>query len=78
MGQIFWTHTDGGKGQFNYSEIGGNSAAVAISNAYYEDSRTASDAIVKLSTQLGVDLAANVLKEFWPDLNRKFRRHDKQ
>jgi hypothetical protein len=77
MGQIFWTHTDGGKGQFNYSEIGGNSAAVAISNAYYEDSRTASDAIVKLSTQLGVDLAANVLKEFWPDLNRKFRRHDK-
>ena len=72
--QIFWTHTDSGGTQFNYSEILGNSAAVAISNAYYADNRTAHDAVSKLGMQVGVDMAANVLKEFWPDMQRKFRR----
>ena len=74
MGQIFWTHTDSGGTQFNYSEIVGNSAAVAISTAYYPDNRTAHDAVGKLGMQLGVDMAANVLKEFWPEIQRKFRR----
>ena len=79
MGQIFWTHRDSGGTQFNYSEIVGNSVAVAISNAYYADNRNASDAVSKLGMQVGVDMAANILKEFWPDLERKFlwkHRHD--
>jgi hypothetical protein len=74
MGQIFWTHRDSGGTQFNYSEVIGNSAAVAISNAYYVDNRTATDAVSKLGMQIGVDMAANILKEFWPDMERKFRR----
>jgi hypothetical protein len=74
MGQIFWTHRDSGGTQFNYSEVIGNSTAVAISNAYYADNRTASNAVSSLSVQLGVDMASNILKEFWPDLERKFRR----
>ena len=74
MGQIFWTHGDSGRSQFNFSELIGNSTAVAISNAYYADNRTASDATAKLGTQLGVDMAANILKEFWPDFKRKFSR----
>jgi hypothetical protein len=71
-GQIFWTHADSGRSQFNFSEIVGNSTAVAISNAYYPDNRTAANAVSKLGVQLGVDMAANILKEFWPDINRKF------
>jgi hypothetical protein len=74
MGQIFWTHRDSGGTQFNYSEVLGNSTAVAISNAYYPDNRTASNAVSSLGVQLGVDMGSNVLKEFWPDLARKFRR----
>ena len=74
MGQIFSTHRDSGGTQFNYSEVVGNSVAVAISNAYYVDNRTATDAVSKLGTQLAVDMAANVLKEFWPDMERKFKR----
>ena len=74
MGQIFWTHRDSGGTQFNFSEVLGNSTGVAISNAYYADNRTASNAISSLGVQLGVDMAANVLKEFWPDLERKFKR----
>ncbi len=74
MGQIFWTHTDKGTGQFNYSEILGNSAATAIGIAYYPDNRTASNAVTKLTSQIGVDMASNVLKEFWPEISRKLSR----
>jgi hypothetical protein len=77
IGQIFWTHNDSGAMQFNYSEIIGNSTAVAISNAYYVDNRDVSDAATKLGSQLGVDMAANILKEFWPDLHRKFSHKHK-
>jgi hypothetical protein len=73
MGQIFITHRDSGRLDFNYSEIFGNSAAVAISNIYYKDNRTAHDAVSSLAVQVGVDMATNVLKEFWPDFDRKFR-----
>ena len=74
MKQTVWTHRDSGGMQFNYSELIGNSTAVAISNAYYVNNRTAADAVSKLGMQIGVDMAANVLKEFWPDLERKFKR----
>jgi hypothetical protein len=74
MRQIFWTHRDSGGAQFNYSEILGNSAAVAISTAYYTDNRTAGDAVSKLGMQVGIDMASNILKEFWPEIERKFRR----
>ena len=75
MGQIVWTHTDSGGTQFNFSEIAGNSTAVAIATAYGPEGRDVSSAMFKLGSQVGIDLAANVLKEFWPDLRRKFSRH---
>jgi hypothetical protein len=75
VGQIFWTHTDSGGRQFNYSEIAGNSTAVAISMAYYPGSRTASDALSQLGAQVGVDMASNIVKEFWPSGGRKRGKH---
>jgi len=76
VGQTLWTHSDSGRMQFNYSEVLGNSTAVAISNGYYHDNRDVGDAVTKLGTQIGVDMAANILKEFSSDLNRKFfRKH---
>ena len=74
ISQIFWTHRDSGGTQFNYSEWLGNSTAVAISNAYYPGQRSASSSISKLAMQIGVDAAGNVLKEFWPELRRKFSK----
>src|SRR6266404_9454358 len=71
MGQIFWIHRDSGGTQFNYSEVIGNATTTAISTSYYADNRTAADGVSKLGVQLGVDMAANILKEFWPDLDRK-------
>jgi hypothetical protein len=76
IGQTFWIHSDSGRMQFNYSEVIGNSTAVAISTAYYQDNRDVGDAVTKLGSQIGVDMAANVLKEFSSDINRKFfRKH---
>ena len=74
MGQIFWTHQDSGRTNVNFSEVLGNSTAVAISEIYYKDNRTARDAASSLGLQIGVDMAANILKEFWPDFDRRFRR----
>ncbi|HEX4165824.1 MAG TPA: hypothetical protein VHZ55_10160 [Bryobacteraceae bacterium] len=73
-GQIFITHGDNGATQFNYSELAGNATAVAISNAYYVNNRDVADAVQKWGTQLGVDMASNILKEFWPDIRQKMSR----
>jgi hypothetical protein len=74
IGQIFWTHRDSGATQFNYSEVVGNSTAVALSNIYYKGGRSAPDAVSQLGFQIGIDTATNILKEFWPDFDRKFKR----
>jgi len=72
--QIVWTRTDSGRKQFNFSETVGNATAVAISNAYYPGNRNVTDAVTKLGMQIGVDAAANVIKEFSPELTRLFSR----
>ena len=63
---------DGGGRQFNYSEWVGNAAATAIGNVYHPDSRDAYDNSMKLLEQVGTDAISQVLKEFWPDLKRKW------
>jgi hypothetical protein len=70
--RVFITHKDGGGTRFNYSEWLGNASSVAISNAYYPDNRNISDNVTKLFTQVGTDALSQVLKEFWPDIRRKF------
>jgi hypothetical protein len=72
--QIMVTRTDSGGRTFNFSEWGGNAVSAAISNAYYPDSRTATENVEKLLMQCGTDAFSNVLKEFWPDVKRHFER----
>jgi hypothetical protein len=64
--------TDSGKSAFNFSEILGNSTAVALSNLYYTDNRSVGSNVQALGIQVGTDAVSNVLKEFWPDVKRKF------
>lgn len=78
LGQTIWTHNDSGKRQFNYSELGGNATAVAISTSWYPDNRNAADAATQFSTQVALDAMSNVLKEFWPEIARKLSRKPKQ
>ncbi len=77
VGQIFWTYNDSWRGQFNSSEIAGNSTAVAFSIAYYPENRDVAGGVSKPGGQPGVDMASNILKEFCPDLERKFSRKHK-
>ena len=45
-----------------------------LTTVLYPDNRNASDAATKLGIQIGVDIAANILKEFSPELNRLLSR----
>lgn len=65
--------TGSGCRTFNACEWGGNAAAVALSNAWYPDTRTATENVEKLLFQCGTDAVSNVLKRFWPDVKGYFQ-----
>jgi hypothetical protein len=74
VSRIFVAPVDSGRKTFNFSEWGGNAIAVAVSNAYYPDTRNVGDNVQKLLLQCGTDAFSNILKEFWPDVKRHFQR----
>ena len=69
LSRVFVTQTDAGGTAFNYSRVLGASSMVAISSLYYANHRDAA-ALCRGIGQLnwGGAMAANVLKEFWPDV----------
>lgn len=75
--RILITKTDRGRATFNFSEVLGNAAFAGIASAYYPGERRLSNNAARFSTQLGTDAISQVLKEFWPDVKRKYfsRRH---
>jgi hypothetical protein len=65
------TKNDRGTNEFNLSEIGGNASEAALSNLYYPSSeRGISNTAKNFATQTVITAAANVLKEFWPDIRK--------
>jgi hypothetical protein len=74
LSRILVTRTNSGHNTFNIAEVGGNASAVALSNAWYPDTRTASDNGQKLAIQLATDAFSNVLKEFWPDVKKRLQK----
>jgi hypothetical protein len=71
--RILVTHTDSGSRQFNFSEVLGNAGAAGITNLYYpERQRTLRYTVETFYSQLAADALFDVLKEFWPDIRRKF------
>jgi len=74
--RLLITRTDSGASTLNFSEIIGNGAAAAISNANYPSrERTWTKTGQKWVAQIGLDGAFNILKEFWPDINRTVFRN---
>ena len=66
------TRGDSGRREFNVSEIAGNLVASGISQSYHPaDERTLSNTLSVWGTNVMWDTAANVAKEFWPDIRRK-------
>ncbi len=78
VSRIFVTRSDSGESQFNYSEIVGNAVAAGISNTYHPESqRTLGNTLNIWGTNIMLNTACNVAKEFWPDIRRKLhnRKH---
>jgi hypothetical protein len=72
LSRILVTRTDAGNWRFNTSEVLGNGITAAIGNAYYPDNRGLPGTIERFGNQLGTDAVSNVLKEFWPDIKRRW------
>ncbi len=76
VSRIFVTRADSGKEQFNISEVGGSAASAFISTYSYHPSgdRTVPNTMSVWGSQVGYDTVTLVIKEFWPDIRRKFRK----
>jgi len=74
--RLFITRSDSGKDEFNYSEVFGAGMAAVISDYGYHPSgdQSAGNVANVWGTQMGLDYMTYMLKEFWPDLRRKFDR----
>jgi hypothetical protein len=71
VSRLLITRTDAGGRTLNLAEIVGNGAGAGISNTYYPArERTWTKTGQKWLTQVALDGAFNILKEFWPDINQ--------
>ena len=89
MSRIFVTRGDSGRSQFNFSEILGSASAAAISTysyhpkgkfvstptgpKYIPSDRTLVNTASVWGSEVGYDMLTYVVKEFWPDIRRKFQ-----
>lgn len=80
ISRLFITRTDSGHSTFNASEIFGSAFAAGISTYSYHpgNDRTLSNTASVWGTQMGQDAISAMLKEFWPDLRRKFDKFKKK
>jgi hypothetical protein len=70
IGHVIITKDDAGNSTFNAGEVIGSGAAAGISNLYYPQSqRNFSQTGQRWATNVGIDAATFVFKEFWPDIN---------
>ena len=76
ISRIVVTRSDSGGNQFNASQIFGGAVAAGISNYTYHprDDRTLRNTASVWGTQIGLDTFTQGIKEFWPDIHRRFSR----
>ena len=81
LSRLAITRGDSGNTQFNASEIFGSAVAAGIVTYSYHphDDKTLSNTASVWGTQVAYDAIAIEIKEFWPDLRRKFsqKKHAK-
>jgi hypothetical protein len=76
--RILMTRQDSGRKAFNVSEVLGSFSSAALAVTYYPaDERDFSDVAERAGVQFAFDAGFNVLKEFYPEIVRKFRRKRK-
>ena len=73
MSRVVITRSDSGHTQFNFSETLGGATAAGISTFTYHPTKNVGEALDTWGTQIAYDVLSNVVREFWPDIRRKFR-----
>jgi hypothetical protein len=67
-------YREDGTRMFNFSEWLGDASAVALSNTYHPDARRGfAPAAERVGYGVGSDAGFDVLREFWPEIARKFK-----
>jgi hypothetical protein len=70
------TRKDSGGATFNFANVGGCAMSAGLSNAYYPPvSRTVSDSLTNLGTNIAGAGLTNLAPEFGPDVSRWMKRH---
>jgi hypothetical protein len=73
------TRSDAGHVQFNFSEIVGAALSAGLYNTYHPASdRTFSNTLESWWMQIGYDTGFIIIREFWPDVRRKFSKPSKE
>ncbi|HEY2842040.1 MAG TPA: hypothetical protein VGJ09_00260 [Bryobacteraceae bacterium] len=75
--RVFIAKTDKGNWTFNFAEVSGNAISAAVGNAYYPHERKLGDNFERFYSQMATDAFSQILKEFWPDIKRKYFSHHK-
>jgi hypothetical protein len=74
LGHTFAAHRDNGKRMLNFSEWLGTTSAVVLSNVYHPgNQRGFAPAARLVGYSILEDAGFDVLREFWPEIARKFR-----
>ncbi len=67
-------HSDHGNRMFNFSEWLGTTSSVVLSNTYHPDNqRGVASAAERVSYSVLQDMGFDILREFWPEISRKFK-----
>ena len=67
-------HRDDGTRMFNFSEWLGTASTVVLSNTYHPDNRRGfAPAAERVGYAILQDIGFDVLREFWPEISRKFK-----
>ena len=79
VSRILVTRQDSGRKAFNFSEVLGSFSSSALAVTYYPKSqRDFSDVAERAGIQFAFDAGFNVLKEFYPEIERKLFRQEAQ
>jgi hypothetical protein len=71
---VFVAHEDSGGKMFNFSEWMGTAASSALSNTYHPGNRRGvGPTSESIAFSIGTDMGFDVLREFWPEIIRKFK-----
>lgn len=74
--RVLVARNDKGSWTFNLAEMSGNAIGAGIATAYYPGERRLGDVVQRFYSQMATDAVSQILKEFWPDIKRKyFHRH---